>query len=205
MSSEENNRQDYDKQQNYDNRQDYNSRQDYDRQEDYNSRQGYDEQQNYTNRGNYEYNGYQRPPKTPQPVSGMSIAALILGVLSIVCSCCGAGGIIFGALGIIIAVMSKGHESMQTPSKIGLGLSIAGLVLGIILTIMLFAFSSYIDTDQRIQSFEYETQPYEESPYGQDPAEEYPDDSYRYYNGPQDMPYSRDLQDLFKQNEPQAL
>lgn len=166
-----------------------------------NNQQDFDNRRNYNNREYYNNNGCQRPPRTPQPVSGMSIAALILGALSIVCSCCGVGGIIFGALGIIIAVMSKGRESMQTPSKIGLGLSIAGLILGIILTVMLYAFSSYMGTEQRIQSFEYEISPHEEIP-----SEEYPDDSYRYYDSkPQEMPYSRDLQDLLNQNQPQAL
>ena len=97
--------------------------------------------------------------------------------------------------------MSKEHASMQTNSKIGLGLSIAGLILGLVITIMLFAFSSYVDTSEHIQSFEYETEPYEDIPY-----EEYPDDSYRYYdNEPQYTPYSRDLEDFLNENQPQEL
>lgn len=150
---------------------------------------------------NYNNYQYQRPPKAPQPVSGMSIAALILGALSIVCSCCGIGGIIFGSLGIIIAVMSKGQEPMQTNSKIGLGLSIVGLVLGIILTIVFFALGSYAGSSEYIQSYEYEPEPYEASPY-----DDYPNDSYDYRNNePQFTPYSKDLEDLLRPNEPQDL
>lgn len=157
---------------------------------DYSQQQDYQSQQNY---GETHYDGqdYQNHyGRNPQPVSGMSIAALILGCLSILTSCCGIGGIIFGSLGIIIAMMSKSREPMQTNSKIGLGLSIAGLIFSLIFGILMIA-GIYLYSSDNLKEYYQEYDYYEEQPYN----------SYEYTDGYQYMPYRDNLNGLREQYE----
>ena len=58
--------------------------------------------------------------------AGMSVAAMVMGILGLVMSCCVYPAIIFGSLAIIFALLSRGGE-MHTN-----GYAKAGLVLGII-------------------------------------------------------------------------
>ncbi|MDD3338553.1 MAG: DUF4190 domain-containing protein [Lachnospiraceae bacterium] len=57
----------------------------------------------------------------------MSMVSLILGICSIVLICCGLS-MPLGALGIIFAILSRGAGKMDGMSKVGLGLSIGGIV-----------------------------------------------------------------------------
>ena len=62
-----------------------------------------------------------------------------MGILSLVLCCCiGIGGIVLGALGIIFAILSRKGKSMETMAKVGLGLSITGVVLGLITAVFFF-------------------------------------------------------------------
>ena len=69
----------------------------------------------------------------------MALASLILGILSVVMCCCGGFGVILGAVGIVLAILSRGREPMETSAKAGLFLSIGGIVLGIVVLILAFA------------------------------------------------------------------
>lgn len=69
----------------------------------------------------------------------MAMASLVLGILSVLLCCCGGFGIILGAIGIVLAILSRGREPMETSAKAGMGLSIGGIVLGIIVLVMAFA------------------------------------------------------------------
>lgn len=93
--------------------------------------------------GGYGPQGYQQqgygPYQPPKKNNNMALASLILGVLSILLCCCGGFGIILGAVGIVLAILSRGREPMETSAKVGLGLSIGGIVLGIIVLVMAFA------------------------------------------------------------------
>lgn len=73
-------------------------------------------------------NGYYMPPQPPkQPVSGCSVAAMILGIVAILTSCClWYVSIPCAVVGLILA--SVGIKS----GKGGKGMGIAGLVLSII-------------------------------------------------------------------------
>ncbi|MBP3490171.1 MAG: hypothetical protein J6K53_17545 [Roseburia sp.] len=72
----------------------------------------------------------------------MGIASLVLGIVSIVMSCCITYvGLICGVVGIILAIMSnkKGKNNMATA---GLVCSIIGIVLAIILIIVAAVFGT---------------------------------------------------------------
>lgn len=87
-----------------------------------------------------EYNSYNNidpgpsptipEPQPPQASNGMATASLVLGICALVFFCC--GGFILGALGIILALLSRGTGRMNGTAKTGLGLSIASLVVGVI-------------------------------------------------------------------------
>lgn len=64
---------------------------------------------------------------------GLAIASLILGIVSILC-----GGGIFGIVGLILAIVAK-KKGQAGPHTVGLILSIIGLVLGLIATIVIFS------------------------------------------------------------------
>lgn len=81
---------------------------------------------------NQQYNNMYRP-QPPVNNNSFALVALVIGIVSILFACCtGIGGIALGALGIIFAVISRGKMPMCTQAKVGLGISIAGIVLGII-------------------------------------------------------------------------
>ena len=70
-----------------------------------------------------------------QSAQGFATAALVFGILSIISAfcCC---PYIFSALGIIFALLSKGAEKiLRDKARMGLMLSIIGMVVSIVLTI----------------------------------------------------------------------
>lgn len=87
---------------------------------------------------NYNYGSNYQQGYTPKGSNGMALASLILGILSIVMCCCGGFGVILGAVGIVLAILSRGREPMETNAKAGLCLSIGGIVLGIVVLVLAF-------------------------------------------------------------------
>ncbi|HIU75743.1 MAG TPA: hypothetical protein IAC62_07670 [Candidatus Pelethocola excrementipullorum] len=83
---------------------------------------------------NYNYNGSDRRYQEPGS-PGMATASLVLGICSIVFACCGLGFPLAG-IGLVLAILSRGKGEMNNSAKIGLGLSVGGIILGIITTIM---------------------------------------------------------------------
>lgn len=89
--------------------------------------------------GNYQDNTSQyggsmyTSPVTDEPSNttpGMSIAGLVMGIVSIVLTCCCGGGIIFGIAGLIMSI--SGNKQNQTGvGTAGLVCSIIGIVLNI--------------------------------------------------------------------------
>ena len=67
----------------------------------------------------------------------MSIASLVMGILSLLCCCCGYAGIAFGALGIIFALLSRQDGPMDTQAKVGLALSCVGAALAVLSVLLL--------------------------------------------------------------------
>ncbi len=89
--------------------------------------------QDYT--ANMQYQA-PRPEKEPATTNGLQIAALVLGILGIPACCCyGVPGVIFGIIGIVLAVV--GNKRGTT------GIGIAGLVCSIIALIFGIAGTIY--------------------------------------------------------------
>ncbi|MBR1383972.1 MAG: DUF4190 domain-containing protein [Ruminococcus sp.] len=80
--------------------------------------------------------------------SGMAVASLITGLLSILMCCTGFLSIIFGALGIIFAALSRGRDRRFLGTAVaGLITGLCGLVLGISLTAFSFVFMNRVMED----------------------------------------------------------
>ena len=117
-------------------------------------------QQNNYQQPNYQQPNYQQPtPQNsyyrdeyrqaanpaytqPQKQSSMALASLIMGIIGIVTSCCCYGGVIFGSLGILFALLSKMGDTMEGYAKAGLITSIIGLFLAAMAMIFLFGMMS---------------------------------------------------------------
>lgn len=79
-----------------------------------------------------QYQIHQKPNKN----HSMSIASMIMGILSLVTFCCSWLAIVVGILGIIFAIISKDGKHLDGQAKAGLILSIIGVSLGVIITIL---------------------------------------------------------------------
>ena len=90
-----------------------------------------------------EYRQAANPAYTqPQKQSSMALASLIIGIIGIVTSCCCYGGVIFGSLGILFALLSKMGDTMEGYAKAGLITSIIALFLAAMAMIFLFGMMS---------------------------------------------------------------
>jgi len=78
---------------------------------------------------------YQQPLKNKQ--NNMALASLIMGIIGIVTSCCCFGGLIFGSLGIVFALLSKTQDRFEGNAVAGLITSIIGLVFTAIVFILI--------------------------------------------------------------------
>lgn len=83
---------------------------------------------------------YQVPPtvvttETQNATDPLAIVGLILGILSIVMSCCAYWGLIPGIIGLVLAILSKkkANSGIATAAMI---CSIIGIVLALIITIL---------------------------------------------------------------------
>ncbi|MEK5237611.1 DUF4190 domain-containing protein [Paenibacillus sp. FSL L8-0470] len=92
----------------------------------------------------FGHQDYYTPPPPPAQTNGKSIASLVLGILSIVSPYI---GILFGIIAIILSAISL--KEIRTRYEEGRGLAIAGLVCGIVgtiiytLLILLFLFALF--------------------------------------------------------------
>lgn len=73
--------------------------------------------------------------------SAFTMASLVLGIVALATGCCVYTAIICGALAVMFALLSRGGErTMSNKAKIGLGLGIAGIVLGLLMLVSAFAY-----------------------------------------------------------------
>ena len=105
--------------------------------------------QNPSDQNNYNYENYGYPRRE----SGLALASMITGILSVITCCTGVSCIPLGALGILFAVLSRKKDRRFSSMAIGgLFASILGLAIGALLLYFSFrilydpAFrSTYID------------------------------------------------------------
>lgn len=83
---------------------------------------------------------YQVPPtvvttETQNATDPLAIVGLILGILSIVMSCCAYWGLIPGIIGLVLAILSK-KKANSGLATAALVCSIIGIVLALLITII---------------------------------------------------------------------
>lgn len=66
-----------------------------------------------------------------KPQNALATASLVMGILALLTCCCCYGGMIFGGLGIIFALLSRGDGPLSGQAKTGMILSVIGLLLGV--------------------------------------------------------------------------
>lgn len=146
--------------------------------------------------------------RNPRPVSGKAIAALILGILSVLFSSVFFIGILLACIGIACAFSSrqvyisgdtlqKRRTPMDITAKIGFIFSIVGIVLGILVPLIIgvFTFQAVNTSDFFQEEVPYieeapDSEPYQTLPYEEIPEEEpYDMPDYSPYDLPPESPY----------------
>lgn len=102
------------------------------------------------NTGNGPYHGgdntvSQQPKQKPQ--NNMALASLIMGIIGIVTFCSCYGGLIFGSLGIIFALLSKTEDHFEGYAKAGLITSVIAIVLMLVLLVIVIALGLLSELD----------------------------------------------------------
>ena len=90
-------------------------------------------QQNYNNpQGNpYYYGQYHQAPQYDSTAKNMGTASLILGIIGVVF-----GGVLFGIVGLVLAIMAGNRGYKEGVRTAGLVLSIISIVYGILVTVL---------------------------------------------------------------------
>jgi len=93
---------------------------------------------------------YMPPEQEPKPGAGMSVASMVLGIVSIVLCCFWYIGVICAVIGLVLGIVSI----KKGPS--GKGMAIAGIILScitLLLVILILAFSNSSSYTELINSF----------------------------------------------------
>ena len=77
---------------------------------------------------------YVQPERADQ--NNMALASLVMGILGIITSCCCYGGVIFGSLGILFALLSRTEDRFEGYAKAGLITSAIAIVLVVLVAIV---------------------------------------------------------------------
>lgn len=108
-----------------------------------------------------ENNYYYQMPMPPKKQNGMETAALVLGIIGLVTSCCIYLSVPCGALAVILAFLSRGAATDQQPasknSKIAILLGSLSVILSILILIAMFVItfaSGQLDFDTYMQEIE---------------------------------------------------
>lgn len=91
---------------------------------------------NQYNQYNYDNNQYTPENEVAPAKKTMAIWSLIMGIASLVCSCCG-GGLLWGILGVVFASSSKkNNEDGDGMAKAGKIMGIIGIVATVVIAIV---------------------------------------------------------------------
>ena len=88
---------------------------------------------------------YEVPTAAPYQGGGYAIAGLTLGIVSIISAVFPICGLPFALVGIIVSVLGRRSISRRTMATIGLVLSIIGIALSVISSIISFAYFSHLN------------------------------------------------------------
>ena len=126
--------------------------------------------------------------------NSLATAALFFGFLSLLSSFTGIGGVSFGALSIILALLSKTSAKMRTNAKVAMGLSIAGMLVG---TILMLVAISHMESAiaQMLQTYDSGSYTFE-LPSEDSENTETPQYSIPYNRSPYQNPYSSSSGDV---------
>lgn len=82
---------------------------------------------------------FSRDPAKEAAADRLANAAFVLGIISLFSTLCGCP-FVFSAVGIVLALISKGAEKTLRPkAKTGLALSVIGMVVSLVLTVFTIA------------------------------------------------------------------
>lgn len=96
-------------------------------------------------------NTYSEPQQPKNQTNILAIVGLVLGILSIVLSCCYGIGILFGIAGIICSALSK-KKGKSGVGTAGLICSIVGTVFSVLMIIYFIAIFAYAFSDPDLQN-----------------------------------------------------
>lgn len=103
--------------------------------------------------GGYMAGGYAPPPKT----QGITITAMVLGIISVFFGAIPVFGLLVGAAAVIVSVMALSRKAHSRGMSIaGLITGIVGLLIGLLVTIMLFTGLSMMERIVNDPSFQQE-------------------------------------------------
>lgn len=104
---------------------------------------GSDMQTSY--QGTYTADTYVQPDiPAKKPGKGLGIAALILGIIGLLTSCC-FGGYIFGLIGMILAIVCLAKKGSKGLGISGLVISALSFLLSLAVTIMMLVFPAFLE------------------------------------------------------------
>lgn len=94
--------------------------------------------------GNYQTQYQTQYQKPSQEKNTMATIALVMGILSLLSSCCLRIGLIFvfGILGIIFALISKKGDRMEDQARAGLIMSVIGIILAVLILVLILSLSA---------------------------------------------------------------
>jgi hypothetical protein len=94
--------------------------------------------QNYTDKSEtippYQ-DSYQQPKPDKEENNGLAIVGLVMGIISIVLSCCYGSGIVFGIVGLICSILAN-KKNKTGLGTAGLVTSIVGIVISVLMLIV---------------------------------------------------------------------
>lgn len=92
------------------------------------------------------------PQSTDKNSNSLAIASLVLGIIAIVTSCCCFSGILFGAIAVVLALLSRGSvNKFDNKALWGLITGIAGILLGILFLISIIIYTNVITKNENFK------------------------------------------------------
>jgi hypothetical protein len=88
---------------------------------------------------------YDVPAVAPYQGARFAIAGLVLGIVSVISAIFPICGLPFGIIGIIVSVLGRRSITRRTMATAGLVLSIIGIALSVISSILIFAYFSHVN------------------------------------------------------------